>query len=151
MERSLSDKIREKLTRFVVQTAEIWDLRRIWHAKGLWSGEVAISIASWCYLGSREVRVSLVILLSTSGVLHFVLLWPGSSTVNALEREHQMTNAPGSCWAFICHVCLSDKALPAGRKGQLTGSQSIRTLNKEESSPLICINYVHLLLVKEKK
>ena len=60
-------------------------------------------------------------LLLTFGVEHFVLLWPGSSAVNPLEREHQMTNTPGSCWVFICHICLCDKAFPAGREGHLTG------------------------------
>lgn len=111
---------------------QLWqDLERTSRTKGMILGvkvKGTVRIRSTFRLQTlegEEVRVCLVIppknLFLTSGVEHFVLPWPGSSAVNPLEREHQMTNTPGSCWVFICHICLSDKAFPAGREGHLTG------------------------------
>lgn len=72
----------------------------------------------WTETGKAHIPPLNVLL--TFHLKHFVLPWPESSAVNLLEREHQMTNTLGSCWAFICHICPRDKAFPAARWDHLT-------------------------------
>lgn len=82
-----------------------------------------LKVQSKQYLEGWVVGVCPVIFktLHIFGVKHSVLPWPESSAVNLLEREHQMTNTSPSCWVFICHFCLCDKAFPVARNDHLTG------------------------------
>lgn len=110
-------------------------------------------ILSWSFKGQCVCPViPLKKLFLTYGVDHLVLLWPGSSSVNSLERERQMTNTQGSCWAFICHIYLSDKTFPTGRKGHLTGLP----VSVHQTNPrIIYLDFIddvhHLFWWREKK